>query len=164
MCENCPDEDNKLVKLRFVGGRGRTHPPGPWVNHEYGTVYIKSVEYKDNPVCPYWEYVGELSDEECEQYKEGDRYFQDEGFITTAATDDTEPVEEFSVSTESVGLTKLYGVATNKGLKEATPFTEKDIFSSMTVEQLREYITNNGGRFDGRWNHANLVEAALKLQ
>jgi hypothetical protein len=160
----CPERDDKLVKLKFVGGRGRTHPAGPWVNHKYGFVYVKPSRFVDKNTYPFWEYVDDLSKEELEQYSIDDEFPTEAEFTVTGSTEeDAELTEEETISA-GPGLTKLYGVAGDGGIKVGDTFTERDIFTSMTVPQLQQYIVDNGGKADRRWKKARLVKEALKLQ
>lgn len=161
----CPEGDDKLVKLKFVGGRGRTHPAGPWVNHRYGGVYVKSSRLMDKNTFPFWEYVEDLSEEEKEQYSVDDEIPSDEPeFTVTGSTDPEDEVSEEETISAGPGLTKLYGIMTESGVKGVTAFVDRDIFSSMTVPQLQQYIVDNGGKADKRWRKARLIKEALKLQ
>lgn len=59
---DCDEEEKKLVKLRFIGGKYvRKGPRGPYLSYDTGKVYEVSAE---NEQLPYWESIEEKTEVE----------------------------------------------------------------------------------------------------
>jgi len=136
MCEDCPDEEIELVKLRFVGGAHIKGRRGPFRSYETGKVYMMRPGYAE---LSWWEPVGGETDEQVEVEIQISEYTDKE------------------VSSEpSRGLFKSFD---NPG----GPPSDDDFIYGMDTETLKYFITGNGGKVDGRWGRERLVEEARKL-
>jgi len=131
---DCDEEKNKLVKLRFVGGKHRPRAEqGPYHSFEPGKIYEVVSRCID---LPFWEAVEEQESTEVK--------------IDFEYTD-----KEISTPVKSTGLTREF---------KGAPVSPADFFEAMDVEMLKHVIESNGGRVDGRWGRKRLIEEALKLQ
>jgi hypothetical protein len=135
MCENCPDEEIELVKLRFVGGRHVKGRRGPFRSFDTGKVYLMRPTYAE---LSWWEPVDSETVEQIE------------------VIDPRETTDEEIPSTPSRGLTKAFNVG--------APLTDEDFIYGMDDEMLKYFIEGNGGKVDGRWGRNRLIEEAKKLQ
>ena len=137
MVEDNPEEKVKLVKLRFIGGRGKGGiRRGPYRSYETGKIYMMKPE---NAAVPYWELVDDEEVEQTEYMKQGFEY-----------TDKDVPLEP------SRGLTRAFNVG--------GPPSDDDFIHGMDTDALKYFIEGNGGKVDGRWGRERLIEEAKKLQ
>lgn len=135
MCENCPEEEMKLVKLRFIGGKHkRGTERGPYRSFETNKIYMMRETYAS---LPYWEPI----DKEGEEAAEVEIDFEN---------------TDKEVPSKSRGLTREYG--------KGGPPSNDDFILGMDEEALKYFIEGNGGKVDGRWGRDRLVEEAKKLQ
>jgi len=138
MCEGCPEEEEvELVPLRFIGGRGkRGIMRGPYHSYDTGEIYMMKPE---NALVPYWELVDGEAAEEAKNVAEGALYSDKE----------VPPIQ-------SRGLTRPFNAV--------GPPSDDDFILGMDKDALKYFIEGNGGKVDGRWGWARLVEEARKLQ
>ena len=148
MCEDCPKEENKLVELRFVGGRDKEGMDrGPFHSFETGKIYTVIAK---NATLSFWEPVdGEVTEQTEDVTPE------------TLYTDKEVPAESPQIDEEvppraSQGLTRAFN--------QPGPPSGDDFVLGMDDEALKHFITGNGGKVDGRWGRDKLIEEAKKLQ
>ncbi len=135
MCENCPEDEIKLIPLRFIGGADKGgRKRGPYRSYAYGDIYMMRPGYADVPWFEHPDAQGEEKEAE-----PGDEY-----------------INEIISPPPSAGLTKSF----NKG----DPLTDNDFVLGMDDATLKHFIVGQGGKVDGRWGRDKLIEEARKLQ
>jgi len=146
MCEDCPDEENKLVRLRFIGGRDKPYGlRGAYLSFETGKIYEVGEEAL---LDRCWERV----DDEVEPKTEA----EPEISVEPEKEAEIEPLdEEPLVENQSPGLTREFN---------RMPPTPEDFIRNMGIKELKILIQSQGGKVDGRWGLERLREEALKLQ
>ena len=158
-------KDREHVFLRFIGGEDKVGKlRGRWRTYETGRIYRRFPANANFEAYPYWAPATE--EEFCDQVEaraktEAEDALAKAEALSSTASDQGDVASSAGHETDI----SMSSPESNGGLTEefgAGP-TEEGLIRGMGDTLLKHYITNNGGKVDGRWGREKLIQEALKL-